>query len=95
MKQGRIAALVGATLMTVGLVAACGASYSQTDVQDKLAQDIKGQTGTEVTVTCPADVAVANGGTFTCAVAAADGTNATVTATFTDDQGSFDWEITG
>ena len=51
MKHGRTAALLGALAVTVGLLAACGSSLSQTDVQDKLQQGLTEQLGGEYTVT--------------------------------------------
>jgi len=95
MKQGRTAALIGALVLATGVVAACSASYSQTDVQDQLTTAIKDQTGNDLTVSCPTDVTIANGGTFTCTATGADGTSGTITATFTDDNGTYSWELNG
>jgi hypothetical protein len=95
MKQRRTAALIGAIVLTAGVVASCSAVYSQTDIQDQLSQAIHDQTGDNVNVICPTDVTIANGGTFTCTATAVDDTGGTVTVTFTDDNGGYSWELNG
>jgi hypothetical protein len=93
MKHGRTAALFGALAVTVGLLAACSSSLSQTDVQDKLQQGLTEQLGGEYTVTCPSDIPVQSGGTFTCDVTSTDGSTAKINVTQNDDQGNLTWEI--
>ena len=94
MKLGRMTALVGALAMTVGLLAACSNSLSQSDVQDKLTQGMSDQLGGEYTVSCPSDIPVAAGATFTCEATGADGSSGVITVTQDDDQGNLSWEYT-
>lgn len=93
MKRGCTAALLGALAVTVGLLAACGSSLSQTDVQDKIQQGLTEQLGGEYTVTCPSDIPVQSGAAFTCDVTSADGGTAKVAVTQNDDQGNLFWEV--
>ena len=93
MKHGRTAALLGALAVTVGLLAACGSSLSQTDIQDKIQQGLTEQLGGEYTVTCPSDIPVQSGATFTCDVTSADGSTAKIAVTQNDDQGNLFWEV--
>lgn len=92
MKLGRTTALLGALCLTVGLLAACSNSLSQTDVQDKLKQGMTEQLGGEYTVTCPSDIPVSAGATFTCDATGADGSTGTISVTQDDDQGNLSWE---
>ena len=78
---------------TALLLAACGSSLSQTDVQDKIQQGLTEQLGGEYTVTCPSDIPVQSGATFTCDVTSAGGGTAKVAVTQNDDQGNLFWEI--
>lgn len=90
MTHRRTAALIGAVVTTVGLLAACSSSLSQTDVQDKLGQSIGGG----ATASCPSDIPVKAGGTFVCDITNADGTSGQITVTQDDDQGNMSWEQT-
>lgn len=92
MKHGRTTAMLGALIATVGLLAACSNSLSQSDVQDKLTQGMSEQLGGEYTVTCPSDIPVAAGATFTCDATGADGSTGVITVTQDDDQGNLTWE---
>lgn len=94
MKHGRTTALLGALVATVGLLAACSNSLSQTDVQDKLTQGMTEQLGGTYTVSCPSDIPVAAGATFTCDATGADGSMGVITVTQDDDQGNLSWEYT-
>lgn len=90
MKHSRTAALIGAVVTTVGLLAACSSSLSQTDVQAKLTEAIGGG----ATVSCPSDIPIAVGGTFVCDITNADGTSGQITVTQDDDQGNVSWKQT-
>jgi len=94
MKSGRVAALLSVAFLTAGLVAGCSNSLNQADVQSKLSQGMNEQLGGDFTVTCPSDIAVAAGATFTCSTSGADGSTGTIAVTQDDDQGNLSWEYT-
>lgn len=89
------------SLAAVGLsltaLAACSTKnvLNQADVESAISSGLTQQLGGTFTVSCPSDVEAKTGGTFTCNVTdPATGQKATITATQTDDQGKFNWEIT-
>ncbi len=92
MKYGRTAALLGALCLSVGLMTACSSSLSQSDVQDKLSQGMTDQLGGTYTVTCPSDIPISAGSTFTCDAVGDDGSMGIITVTQDDDQGNLTWE---
>ena len=48
-----------------------------------------------VTVSCPDDIEVATGGTFTCTATSPDGTTMTIQGTQKDDQGNVSYKVVG
>lgn len=94
MKPGRIATLLGAVALTTGLLAACSSSLDQADVQTKLQQGMTEQLGGDFTVTCPSDLPLAAGATFTCDTTGADGSTGVIVVTEDDDQGNLSWQYT-
>lgn len=94
MRLGRTTALLGALFVSVGLLAACSNSLSQTDVQDKLQQGMAEQLGGTYVVTCPSEIPLSAGSTFSCEAVGDDGSTGTITVTQEDDQGNLTWEYT-
>lgn len=92
------AVVASSVLLAVGL-AGCTVSAGSLDTEKaetEIAKGIEEQTdATGVAVTCPADVPIEQGNTFTCEATTAEGEKATITVTQTDDQGNINWEITG
>lgn len=60
-------------------------------LEQTIAADITAQVGGEWTVTCEADVPLAQGTTSTCEATSTDGQSATINVTQTDDQGNVEW----
>lgn len=90
---------VASMVMLAGIgLAGCSASIGGLDTQKaqtEIAKGIEEQTdATGVAVTCPEDVPISQGSTFTCTATTAEGETATITVTQTDDQGNINWEIT-
>ena len=94
MKPRRLAALLGAAFLTAGLVAGCSSSLDQADVQSKLSQGMTDQLGGDYTVSCPSDIPLSAGSTFSCTTSGADGSTGVITVTQDDDQGNLSWEYT-
>ncbi len=92
-----ITALVIAALGT----GACNFSFSVGDknldteaLEAELKTQITAQTGVTIaTATCPQDVPIEQGGTFTCTVATEDGTETDVAVTQDDDEGNVSWVL--
>lgn len=93
-------------LITVLVIAslsmgACDFSFSVGDqnldteaLEAELKTQITAQTGVTIaTATCPEDVPIAQGGTFTCTVATEDGTETDVAVTQDDDEGNVSWVL--
>jgi hypothetical protein len=92
----RIGTGLAALLVTLP---ACSASVStggdlNTDrAEEVIAEGILDQTGTDVTVRCPDDVAIEQDNTFDCTARGSDGTESTVEVTQTDDEGNIEWRL--
>jgi hypothetical protein len=61
-------------------------------LESGVASELGTQLGGTWTVSCPSDVAIEKGGTFTCDATSADGQSSTINVTQTDDQGNVTWE---
>jgi Domain of unknown function (DUF4333) len=84
------------------LAIACAASISGCEVtrtissgeiESEIARGIEEQTGTAVEVSCPEDVEVEVGRTFTCTATSEGGTSRDVRVTWSDEEGDFRWEL--
>jgi hypothetical protein len=83
------------------LLAGCSASVSTSNTLDnaKLQDEIKSGIERQIpkadvtSVSCPDDVEIKKGGTFTCTVAASGGSTGTVDVTMTDDEGNVHWTL--
>jgi hypothetical protein len=65
-------------------------------LEQRIAADMQTNLHLEgVTVSCPDDIEVATGGTFTCTATDADGTTMTIQGTQTDDQGNVTYKVAG
>jgi Domain of unknown function (DUF4333) len=64
------------------------------ELEQQIATDMQTNLQLEgVTVSCPDDIEVAAGGTFTCSATDADGTSMTIQGTQTDDQGHVSYKV--
>lgn len=86
-----------AALIAIGLLAA---ACSRTLDMDQVEIDLKAQAEKEfgtsgLTVTCPDDVKVEAGATFTCEASDPSGATMVLTVTQKDDQGNVRWSVTG
>lgn len=74
--------------------AACTQVLDEATLEDTLRTQLEERLGeTGITVDCPADVAVEQGGVFECTATGADGAGATVEVTQRDDEGTVEWRI--
>jgi hypothetical protein len=83
-----------AVLAVPALAAGCSVGKKlQTDkLETQLGQQVKNQTGQSVTkVTCPTDVDVKSGATFTCDYTLTSGKKGVITVTQIDDKGHVRW----
>jgi hypothetical protein len=83
-----------AVLAVPALAAGCSVGKKlQTDkLETQLGQQVKSQTGQSVTkVTCPTDVDVKSGATFTCDYTLTSGKKGVITVTQIDDKGHVRW----
>jgi hypothetical protein len=88
-----VLSIVAGVVFVVVDISALGLTtrYDEATVEEQIAQGIQDQTGTSVTVTCPATEPMLAGWTFTCT--ADDGsTTKTVTVTIKDSKGDMDWK---
>lgn len=69
-----------------------GGRYDRAKLEAELTAGIKGRTGLDVTVTCPADQSLANGTDFRCSLTGAGGST-TVEVMVTDTQGTYTWRL--
>lgn len=69
-----------------------GGRYDRAKLEAELTAGIKGRTGLDVTVTCPADQSLANGADFRCTLTGAGGSS-TVEVIVTDSAGSYTWRL--
>jgi Domain of unknown function (DUF4333) len=91
----------GARVLLVAFVLLAGAcsrtkTLDGTQLEQRIAADMQTNLHLEgVTVSCPDDIEVATGGTFTCTATDADGTTMTIQGTQTDDQGNVTYKVAG
>ena len=84
--------LLVAVLALVGV--ACDQVLDEPSLERTLAQQAEDWLEEDdLTVDCPPDVPVEDGGVFTCDVRSADGAVGTLEVTQTDDAGSVEWRI--
>lgn len=86
-----------AALLAIGLLAAaCSRTLDMDQVESDLKTQAEQEFGTTgLTVTCPDDVQVEAGATFTCEASDASGATMVLTVTQKDDQGNVRWSVTG
>jgi hypothetical protein len=78
------------------LAGACSRTktLNRTELEQQIATDMQTNLQLEgVTVSCPDDIEVATGGTFTCTATSPDGTTMTIEGTQTDDQGHVTYKV--
>jgi hypothetical protein len=81
-----VAALVTAT--------SCTKPLDTSQLQTTLKRQLEADTGTTgLTVTCPTDVKVQTGGTFSCTVTKSGTASLTIDVTQTDDKGNVTWKV--
>jgi Domain of unknown function (DUF4333) len=91
----------GARVLLVAIVLLAGAcsrtkTLDRTQLEQQIAADVRTNLQLEgVTVSCPDDIEVATGGTFTCTATDATGTSMTIQGTQTDDQGYVAYKVAG
>jgi hypothetical protein len=64
-------------------------------VEQQIAESLSQSSGLTTTVTCPDEVTVAAGDTFTCTATTDDGRTAQIEVTQDDDQGTVTWSAVG
>jgi hypothetical protein len=85
--------------VAIGALAVAAASCTKkldTDgLETKLQTALEQQLNTTgVTVSCPTDVTVTQGATFTCSATDSTGAKSTIKVTQVDDEGNVKWEVT-
>jgi hypothetical protein len=82
-------------IAAVFALAACGEEVLDVDKgESEVAPELERQTGTRsVSVDCPEEVEIEDGGTFECGVSTEGGVEAKVEVTQTDDEGNVRWEL--
>jgi hypothetical protein len=77
------------------LASACSKSLDTDGLESKLKSELETQLqASGVTVSCPTDVTVEQGGTFECTAVDDTGSKVTIKVTQTDDEGNVKWEVT-
>ncbi|MGZ5289003.1 MAG: DUF4333 domain-containing protein [Actinomycetota bacterium] len=86
-----------AAFLAIGvLAAACSRTLDMTQVESDLKDQAEQEFGTSgLTVTCPDDVKVEAGTSFTCEASDASGATMVLTVTQENDQGKVRWSVTG
>ncbi len=86
-----------AALLAIGvLAAACSRTLDMNQVEAELKRQVERDLGTNgLTVTCPDDVKVEAGTSFTCEASDASGATMVLTVTQENDQGKVRWSVTG
>ena len=86
-----------AALLAIGvLAAACSRTLDMKQVEAELKRQVERDLGTQgLTVTCPDDVKVEAGTSFTCEASDASGATMVLTVTQENDQGKVRWSVTG
>lgn len=86
-----------AALLAIGvLAAACSRTLDMNQVESELKRQVERDLGTQgLTVTCPDDVKVEEGTSFTCEASDASGATMVLTVTQENDQGKVRWSVTG
>lgn len=86
-----------AALLAIGvLAAACSRTLDMNQVEAELKRQVERDLGTQgLTVTCPDDVKVEAGTSFTCEASDASGATMVLTVTQENDQGKVRWSVTG
>ena len=99
---GLLAASIAAWLLVIvisspviGAVTTDSSTFNQVGAQAQIAKGIKAQTGSTVTVSCPANPPLNPGSQFKCIATAADGSSTIVTVTIQDRQGDVVWQTGG
>jgi hypothetical protein len=73
---------------------ACDQVLDEASLEQTLTQQVREQLDEDaITVDCPPDVTVEQGGVFTCTATGADGATATIEVTQTDDAGRVEWRF--
>jgi hypothetical protein len=89
-------ALLAPAAALVLLVAGCGDTIDNADLEDQLRTDLSQDAGVDpagVSVSCPSDEKAEKGNAFDCTLTAPNGDEVTVNVTITDDDGSFEAKV--
>lgn len=78
-------------LAVAGLLAGCSSSLDGNSIEGQIADGMATQAGGTWTVTCPSDIPIEQGATFTCEATGADGSISTITVTQDDADGNVTW----
>jgi hypothetical protein len=88
--------LVAGISLAVLLTAVSSQSLLDTSVvEQRIAEDYSRSTGLTTTVVCPDEVTIADGESFQCTAATADGAITYIEVTQLDDQGNVSWAPVG
>ena len=92
-QSARRLAVVGALAASL-VLAACGTeTLDNADLESQLTEQLSADAGVDpaqVSVSCPEDVEIEQGGEFECTLTAPDGDEVRVEVTMTDDEGNVD-----
>ncbi len=73
------------------LLAGCSSGLDGSSIEGQIADGMAKQAGGAWTVSCPPDIPVKQGGTFTCEAKDADGATSVITVTQSDADGNVTW----
>lgn len=90
----RPTALAAAALVVL-TSGACSKTIDQKSAEDAIKVKLQAQQpdGGNITVSCPSSIPVKSGSTFKCTLKADDGSTIGITATQSDDNGTFDFVV--
>jgi hypothetical protein len=84
-----------AAVVLVIAAASCTKKLDTNGLETTLKGQLEQQLNTTgITVTCPTDVRIKQGATFTCNATDSTGAKSTITVTQVDDKGNVKWEVT-
>ncbi len=81
--------------IAVGGATACSKTIDGKSAETAIKQKLQAQRpeGGNITVSCPSSIPAKSGSTFNCTLKADDGSTIGITATQTDDNGTFDFKV--
>jgi Domain of unknown function (DUF4333)/Protein of unknown function (DUF2510) len=93
-----VVVLLGIAAVAVAFLFSAVSSQTRLDtavVEQQIAEALSQSSGLTTTVTCPDEVTIATGDTFTCTATTDDGRTAQIEVTQDDDQGNVTWSPVG